>query len=120
MVKKYIKRFRSQIQRQYRQDPYATVVLYGLFLGMLFSIFAFRGLIAAIFLPEIDVKSKEEVAQENQNDEKLLPATYETKDDDTIYSVAAKFNIPWTRIAELNDLEPPYELEEGQQLKLKS
>lgn len=49
------------------------------------------------------------------------PALYETytvRKGDTLFLIGLKYNLPWLKIAELNNLTEPYTLKEGQVLKI--
>ncbi len=46
------------------------------------------------------------------------PSTYTVQDGDTLYSIAAKFNKPWTDVAALNNLKIPFHLTTGQTIHL--
>ncbi len=49
-----------------------------------------------------------------------IPATYQVVRGDTLIAIARRFNIrPWIRLAEINNLLPPYKVEVGQILKLR-
>lgn len=50
-----------------------------------------------------------------------IPAsgTYTVVRGDTLSAIGKRFGIPWLKLAELNNLEPPYKIEVGQVLKLK-
>jgi LysM repeat protein len=50
-----------------------------------------------------------------------IPAsgTYTVVRGDTLSAIAKRYGIPWLKLAELNDLEPPYKIEVGQVLRLK-
>jgi hypothetical protein len=120
MVKRYLKKFGRHIKGRYSEDPYATLVLYGLFLGVFFLIFAFRGLIGAIFLPEVGIDKNAPVVKTDTQTQatQTQETTYTVQKDDTIYSIGAKFAVAWTKIAEANSLDAPYDLKSGQELKI--
>jgi len=40
---------------KYKQDPFAFIVLWVLFLSAIFLVFAFRGLIAINFMKKVDI-----------------------------------------------------------------
>ena len=46
------------MRQKYHEDPLAFLVLWSLFFGAGFLVFAFRGLIAAVFMPKIDVSNE--------------------------------------------------------------
>ena len=57
----------------------------------------------------------EEVKIESQIKEET---TYTVDSGDTLYSIGIKFGIDWEKIAEVNNLEKPYTLSTGQELKI--
>ena len=44
-----------KVNKKYREDPFAFLVLWSLFFSVIFLVFAFRGLIASVFIPKTDV-----------------------------------------------------------------
>ncbi|MBU1082883.1 hypothetical protein KKE14_00340 [Patescibacteria group bacterium] len=54
-VSKYGRRYAYKVRHKYRQDPFAFLILWALFLSAIFLIFAFRGLIAVNFMKKIDL-----------------------------------------------------------------
>lgn len=61
-LKTYSRRTAYKVRYKYRQDPFAFLVLWALFISAIFLIFAFRGLIAVNFVKKIDLSP---VANEN-------------------------------------------------------
>lgn len=55
------------MKQKYTEDPFAFLVLWSLFFSAIFLIFAFRGLIAAVFMSKIDV-SDQPIANEEMAD----------------------------------------------------
>lgn len=102
-------------------NPFPKIILFGIFLGALFLVFAFRGLIAGVFVPEISIEDSPP-AVEQQGDQSTDgnngPGSYIVKENDTLYSIGSQLGISWTQIAEVNNLEPPYDLETGQELTI--
>jgi LysM repeat protein len=43
---------------------------------------------------------------------------YQVEAQDTLFNISQKFNTPWTAIAQLNDLQPPFNIRPGQILKV--
>lgn len=62
------------------------------------------------------------VSQENKSSTpvSLGANQYLVQKGDTLYSIGRKFGIPFTKLAELNQLQAPYEIHVGQVLNLKS
>jgi len=68
------RKYKYRMRQKYQEDPFAFIVLWSLFFSAVFLIFAFRGLIAATFMPKIDVSDEiadneitNEVNQENNS-----------------------------------------------------
>lgn len=55
------------MKQKYAEDPFAFLIMWSLFFSAIFLIFAFRGLIAAIFMPKIDVSNEPIVNEETMN-----------------------------------------------------
>ena len=64
---KLSRKYKYQVRQKYQQDPFAFLVLWSLFFSAVFFIFAFRGLIAAVFMHKIDV-SNESIQNEITNE----------------------------------------------------
>ena len=124
------RRYGSHIKRRFREDPFSTIVLYSVLLSLIFLVFAFRGLIFTLFVKPIGIVNPSE--QETQIEE-TIPAdeqgtddavifkssgTYIVTDGDTVSSIAGALGLDWKQLAELNNLQPPYSLTVGQELKL--
>lgn len=125
---RHARRYGYRVKKRFREDPFSVIVLYALFFSLLFLIFAFRGLIATIFVkplgvinPSINTTPTTEtdtpksdagsfILQSNQK--------YTVKEGDTLYSIANSLDLEWKDLAELNDLKAPYDLTVGQELKL--
>ena len=45
---------------------------------------------------------------------------YTVQKGDTLFSISQQFNIPWSTLAEINHLTPPFTLKTGQTLKVPS
>lgn len=141
-LKRHSQRYAYQMKRKYREDPFAFLVLWALFFSAVFLVFAFRGLIAVQFMRKIGIdenahlrtedlsisntaaeQSSPQSSDETQN-QTPTPAvtgtgeTYTVEEGDTLYAVGQKLGKDWKEIATLNDLEPPYSLNVGQELKL--
>jgi LysM repeat protein len=43
---------------------------------------------------------------------------YQVDRGDTLFTISKQFNVPWTTLAELNDLKPPFNLRQGQIVKV--
>ena len=73
--KTYGRRAAYKMRYKYRQDPFAFLVLWALFLSAVFLIFAFRGLIAVNFMKKIDLSPvTNEDTSSNQQMENTAPA----------------------------------------------
>jgi len=55
------------MKQKYAEDPFAFLMLWSLFFSAIFLVFAFRGLIAAIFMPKVDVSDQPIVNEETIN-----------------------------------------------------
>jgi hypothetical protein len=101
-MKRYISKAGLAIKRKYQEDPFASIVLWGLFFGAVFMIFAFRGLIATAFLPKVDIDKNPQVTQSDDSTTKKStePINYKVQSGDTIYSLGSKFSVSWSKIAE--------------------
>ncbi|OGB75419.1 hypothetical protein A2810_01185 [candidate division Kazan bacterium RIFCSPHIGHO2_01_FULL_49_10] len=145
-LKRHSQKYAYQMKRKYREDPFAFLVLWALFFSAIFLVFAFRGLIAVQFMRKINVDPNAHLKtdeltdtntdQSNTAEDQLTAAspisatppttetpafsgeTYTVKDGDTLYAVGQQLGQDWKEIARLNDLEPPYSLNVGQELKL--
>lgn len=43
---------------------------------------------------------------------------YKVKKGETLFGISQQFKVPWTSLATLNNLEPPFNLQPGQTLKI--
>jgi LysM repeat protein len=43
---------------------------------------------------------------------------YTVQEGDTLFNISQKINVPWTTLAELNKLKPPFSLKPGQVIKV--
>ncbi len=125
------RRYGYKLKQRFREDPFSTLVLYALFFSAIFLIFAFRGLIATIFIKPIGiinpgnrpaaeqtVQNTEENKDQEQTTAVKSSGTYTVRSGDTLYGIAQDLEIGWEELAALNNLEPPYSLSVGQELKL--
>lgn len=71
--KTYGRRTANKMRYKYRQDPFAFLVLWALFLSAIFLIFAFRGLIAVNFMKKIDLSPVTEDTFSNQEVNNTTP-----------------------------------------------
>ncbi|RLC37937.1 hypothetical protein DRH29_00795 [candidate division Kazan bacterium] len=132
-----IRRYGYRTKQRFKEDPFSVLILYALFFSAVFLIFAFRGLIATIFIKPIGVinsndrstvesvipvSTDTEVTKSEGNDSEpiILQSTgiYTVKSGDTLAGIGADLNIDWKDLAELNGIEAPYSLSVGQELKL--
>lgn len=129
-----IRRYGYRTKQRFREDPYSTMILYALFFSAIFLIFAFRGLIATIFIKPIGVidlepdSAVESLVEDKTNTEveEFTPApvilsstgVYTVKSGDSLAGIGADLSIDWKDLALLNGIEPPYSLSVGQELKL--
>lgn len=129
------RRYGYRVQKRFREDPFSVIVLYALFFSLIFLIFAFRGLIATVFikplgiinpslngLPTANTETSTNSIPNSADDSGsfTLRSTqkYTVKTGDTLYSIADALNLEWKELAALNELQPPYDLSVGQELKL--
>ena len=64
---KLSRKYKYRMKQKYAEDPFAFLVLWSLFFSAIFLIFAFRGLIAAMFMPKVDVSDQSIVNEELTN-----------------------------------------------------
>jgi len=124
------RRYGYKLKQRFREDPFSTLILYALFFSAVFLIFAFRGLIATVFIKPIGIINPanqpvlEQTATETDETKSgnIIPlkstGTYTVKSGDTLYGIAIALQIDWEELAALNGIEPPYSLSVGQELKL--
>lgn len=126
------RRYGYKMKQRFREDPFSILILYALFFSAIFLIFAFRGLIATIFIkptgvintktpPAVESVIPAETETEEEATEKIVlqsTGTYTIKSGDTLAGIGADLGIDWKDLAELNEIEPPYSLSVGQELKL--
>lgn len=143
-IKRHTRRYAYRMKQKYREDPFAFIVLWALFFSAIFLVFAFRGLIAVQFMRKVNVDPNAHLRVEdltNTTTDQTNPATvappanqtpatpvtnsvvpsgetYTVKDGDTLYVIGQQKGKDWKDIAELNNLQPPYSLSVGQELKL--
>lgn len=129
--RRYGGRVKQRVQERFQQDPFSAIILYAVLLGLVFLLFAFRGMIAALFIRPLGIVNPSDTTVEERTtnssgqssslDEPIVvrsSGTYTVKSGDTLYSIATALNMSWQDIAELNDIEPPYALTVGQELSL--
>ena len=141
------RRYGYKIKNRFQQDPFSAVVLYAVLLGLLFMLFAFRGMIATVFIkpqgiinpanetvtnttPTTDTQTSTDTTtpaapiSDNSTTSSATTlqstGTYTVKTGDTLSSIAAALDISWQKIADLNHLTAPYALKVGQVLQLPS
>ncbi len=125
------RRYGSHIKRRFREDPFSTIILYSVLLSLVFLVFAFRGMLFTLFVKPVGIinpgeQTESEVedlpaAEEEAVDDSIIlrsSGTYAVESGDTISSIAAALGIEWQQLAELNNLQAPYSLTVGQELKL--
>ncbi|MEZ4210251.1 MAG: LysM domain-containing protein [Patescibacteria group bacterium] len=124
------RRYGYRMKRRFRQDPFSTIVLYSILLGLFFTAFAFRGMLFTMFVKPIGIinPSNDSVKPEpvetdatGQTGEAVTfksSGTYIVKPGDTLSIIAGELNLDWKELAEFNDLKPPYSLNVGDELKL--
>ena len=61
---KLSRKYKYRMKQKYAEDPFAFLILWSLFFSAIFLVFAFRGLIAAIFMPKIDVSDQPIVSED--------------------------------------------------------
>jgi len=122
------RRYGYRIKKRFREEPFSVIVLYALFFSLIFLIFAFRGLIATVFIKPLGIinpsigNTTPSITNETTNTTGgfTLHSTqkYTVKEGDTLYSIADALNLDWKELASLNNIESPYDLTIGQELKL--
>ena len=124
------RRYGYRIRKRFREDPFSVIVLYSLLLSLVFLIFAFRGLIATVFVKPLGIINPSLNPSNTQQEEVPTPppseetinlqstGTYTVKTGDTLYSIATALKIEWQELARINNLKEPYALKVGQELKL--
>lgn len=130
------RRYGYRVKKRFREDPFSVIVLYALFFSLIFLIFAFRGLIATVFIKPLGIinpSTSETPSVTNTTvDNSVINNTteapgsftlkstdkYVVKSGDTLYTIASALNLEWKDLADLNNLTAPYDLEIGQELKL--
>jgi lipoprotein NlpD len=63
---------------------------------------------------------KKESAKSNANSKDWRPDSYTVKKGDTLYSIGLEFGYDYKEIAQNNNIEAPYNIRVGQQLKIKN
>ncbi len=130
------RRYGYKLKKRFREDPFSVIVLYSVLLSFVFLLFAFRGLIATVFVKPIGIvnpaiqnlinsenKQEEETVESTPSNDTInlkSTGTYTVKSGDTLYSIAQALDIEWQKLAEINNLKEPYSLNVGQELKLPS
>lgn len=117
--------FSNKLRRETRgYHSSVAVVLFVVFVTV--TIFLFILAIRGTF----SNKSKTNEAQPNQSTEKELEEAktepqnkseetkYTVKSGDSLYEIGIKTGVDWKKIAEANNLEEPYNLTVGQELKI--
>jgi LysM repeat protein len=125
------RRYGYKLKQRFRQEPFSFAILWALFFSAVLLIFAFRGLIATMFIRPSGVINPntqviETSADENSDIEAPSPdsiklqstGTYTVQSGDTLYGIAVEIGSTTEALAKANDLEPPYSLSVGQELKL--
>lgn len=130
------RRYGYRVKKRFREDPFSVIVLYALFFSLIFLIFAFRGLIATVFIKPLGIINPSlsglPTASNTATGNSVTNTTtddagsftlrstdkYTVKTGDTLYSIADALNIEWKDLADTNNIQPPYDLEVGQELKL--
>lgn len=122
------RRYGYRVRKRFREDPFSVIVLYSLLLSLVFLIFAFRGLIATVFVkplgiinPSLNKTNVEESVTPEPSSETInlqSSGKYTVKTGDTLYSIATALKIEWQELARINNLKEPYSLKVGQELKL--
>lgn len=64
-MQKISRRYKYKVKQKYQEDPFAFLVLWSLFFSAIFLVFAFRGLIAAVFMSRIDVSNEPAITETN-------------------------------------------------------
>ncbi|MFH0912535.1 MAG: hypothetical protein V1807_02685 [Patescibacteria group bacterium] len=64
---KLSRKYKYRMKQKYSEDPFAFLILWSLFFSAVFLVFAFRGLIAAIFMPKVDVSDQPIVSEDTLN-----------------------------------------------------
>lgn len=129
------RRYGYRLKKRFREDPFSTIVLYSILLSLFFLVFAFRGMIFTMFVKPVGIinpalerlnadKAEEtptDSTKDGQTDDAVIfksSGTYTVKSGDTLSSVAEELGLDWKELAKLNNIEPPYSLDVGTELKL--
>jgi len=112
------KKLRSE-NKKLHGSFYVVMVAVCITIAVLVLFFAIKGMFGSkkteISIPEETEKTIEETSVENKTtDEK----TYKVEAGDTLYAIGIKLGVDWNEIAKINDIEPPYSLSTGQELKI--
>ena len=69
MFRERYKKYREHVSNRLRKETFPTLVIYAIFISFIFLLIAFRGLILAFFLPEVDVDRTPPAHEEVQSSE---------------------------------------------------
>lgn len=115
--------FSSKLRRETRgYHSSVAVVLFVIFVTVTISLFFLA--IKGVFTSKKKEEQKpSETATQELEEAKVEPQVqeetkYTVKSGDTLYSIGIKFGIDWKKIAEVNNLDEPYTLSTGQELKI--
>ena len=113
------RRYGYRLKQRFREDPFSIIVLYALFFSAIFLIFAFRGLIATMFIKPIGVinpgtyqfdvtTNPDDTATDSAGNQSTLKlqstGTYTVREGDTLAGIAAALELDWKDLAVLNHL----------------
>ncbi|NTU69675.1 LysM peptidoglycan-binding domain-containing protein [bacterium] len=91
----------------------ATVVVSVLFLSV-------KGMFGSkkIEATPIPVETEQEIKDSSVENKTTNEKTYKVESGDTLYAIGIKLGVDWKEMAKINDLESPYSLSTGQELKI--
>lgn len=114
-------KLRNENRPRRQLSSFAVVVLVALITISIFLLFiALKGLFKKEETPKgenIEAPAPVEEPTEETSNEKN-GTTYKVQSGDTLYDIGRKFGIDYEAIAKYNDLNPPYTLKVGEELKI--
>ncbi len=66
----------------------------------------------------IPAETQKTVEETSVTEKTTKETTYTVEAGDTLYAIGIKLGVDWNEIAKINDIEPPYSLSTGQELKI--
>jgi hypothetical protein len=65
-IRDHYRKYRAHISNRLKEDPFPTLVLYAIFLGLIFLLFALRGLVLGLFIPKVNIDKNAQPPQVEQ------------------------------------------------------